>query len=525
MNNKKIAIPLLLILPLMLAVTSVVLNNAKGPYWLGTNLDPEYVYLLNSVNLANFSGVGHIDHPGTPVQVMGAVVLRAVHLFQPSTAGDFTTDVLKRPEMYLSAVNTVMVVLNALIVFLLGWVVYRFARNFYAALWFQAAPFFSITMLHYGLTRVTPEPLLFFSGLAMVAAAVYFLYREDKERPIWHDLVMFGLIAGFGIANKITFFPVVLIPLVLLPRIKAKMTYVAASIAAFVLFTLPIIRMYPRFFQWIINMFTHSGRYGSGPSGLVSTHKYIGNIIALLGACPLFTISLIAALVVLALCFVVPKLRAAARKERELKLLAAVTVSQVIGLLMVAKHSAPHYLLPVLTLSGLSLYLSARLVFALFKSLSIPVQYYFVPVVLVGLAVIWTSFPLSQIHKRVNRLERMKTKQMDIHRHMQTNYKDYGKIYYYAASSPEYALKFGCDISRSSTADALDSLYPGVYFYDIWTNRFARFHINRPIPFSSITAQHPGKIVVQGSRGVKIKGFTSRLLYGKGFLERIFMIK
>ena len=42
----------LLLLPILLLVFAILMNNVKGPYWLGHNSDPEYSYLLNSLNLS-----------------------------------------------------------------------------------------------------------------------------------------------------------------------------------------------------------------------------------------------------------------------------------------------------------------------------------------------------------------------------------------------------------------------------------------------------------------------------------------
>ena len=113
MKARRLYYPVLLILPVLLALTTVYLNNARGPFWLGPNLDPDYVYLLNACNMAEFKKVGHIDHPGTTVQVLGAIIIRTVHFFHFSTDDDLQTDVLKRPEYYLNAINTVFAVLNA----------------------------------------------------------------------------------------------------------------------------------------------------------------------------------------------------------------------------------------------------------------------------------------------------------------------------------------------------------------------------------------------------------------------------
>ena len=118
---KKVIIYLvLLILPFMMVKTSLFLKETKGPSWVGMNCDPDYTYLLNALNLSMMKKVGHVDHPGTTVQITGAIVLRAVHLLRSSPKDDLQTDVIKNPELYLAAINNVFLGLNFLILTILG---------------------------------------------------------------------------------------------------------------------------------------------------------------------------------------------------------------------------------------------------------------------------------------------------------------------------------------------------------------------------------------------------------------------
>ena len=91
------ASPWLLVLPVCLFLTGLALNGIRGPYWLGANSDPEYAYLLNALSLAELHPVGHYDHPGTPVQTIGALSLRVFHSFL-SPAEELPRAVLSDPE-------------------------------------------------------------------------------------------------------------------------------------------------------------------------------------------------------------------------------------------------------------------------------------------------------------------------------------------------------------------------------------------------------------------------------------------
>jgi hypothetical protein len=140
----------LLILPLMIVLTTLYLNKARGPYWLGMNYDPAYMYLLNSLNVARMKNVGHIDNPGTPLQVAGAVVMRIVHFISNHPKDDLQAHVLKNPEIYLAIMNKVFLGLNTLMLIIMGIVTFWITKDVMISLILQSSPFFSGSTLIYG---------------------------------------------------------------------------------------------------------------------------------------------------------------------------------------------------------------------------------------------------------------------------------------------------------------------------------------------------------------------------------------
>ncbi|HNQ37283.1 MAG TPA: hypothetical protein PKJ58_04930, partial [Prolixibacteraceae bacterium] len=59
------------------------------------SVDPDYVYFCTGLNMAEgHFKVAHIDHPGTPLQVITALVFRLVWWFR-GEGGGFTGDVLQ----------------------------------------------------------------------------------------------------------------------------------------------------------------------------------------------------------------------------------------------------------------------------------------------------------------------------------------------------------------------------------------------------------------------------------------------
>jgi hypothetical protein len=339
----------------------------------------------------------------------------------------------------------------------------------------------------------------------MILALIFILRDYPNNLTSKKNVIMifvFALIAGFGIACKVTFIPLAVIPFIILPKLKSKILYLITAMIAFVIFTLPIIRMYPQFFEWVFNLLTHSGRYGSGSSKFISTQKFINNINYLLLGSPFFSIILILALIILVITLIVPKLRKIHCSNIYFKLLAGLTAAQVMGLLMVSKHSANHYLLPVLNLSGFALFL----IFIYFKNLW---KYLNVnPKILQVAAAFFLVFlfvlvnPVGNLNRRITRLEILKNRSLAIYYDVENNYQDYVKIFYYGSSSPAYALKFGNDLSRSYHSELLEKEYKNVYFYDIWKKHFTGFDYNRTIPFKNIKKKYGNKIIFQGPNGL-----------------------
>ena len=78
--TEKIKWLLLLIIPCVLLIE---FTSEKQPYFWDNRYDPSYAYLLNGLNLSLTHGnVGHIDHPGTTVQVMAAFIIKVTYQFR-----------------------------------------------------------------------------------------------------------------------------------------------------------------------------------------------------------------------------------------------------------------------------------------------------------------------------------------------------------------------------------------------------------------------------------------------------------
>src|SRR5437016_12461503 len=94
---------LLAVIPAGLFLSSIFLHAIAGSYYLSGIFDPEYVYLLNSLNLLNIQPPSHTDHPGTTLQIFGAIVILGIWLLSfvggPCVSSD--DSILIMPLAYL----------------------------------------------------------------------------------------------------------------------------------------------------------------------------------------------------------------------------------------------------------------------------------------------------------------------------------------------------------------------------------------------------------------------------------------
>jgi len=178
------------ILPVILFLTGLHYRHQLIVYHIST-VDPEYAYLYNGLNIARLNfHLGHIDHPGTPVQMTVAFTIRVVHLF--SGQGLLSDDVMKNPEKYLLASNLVLIILITVALFVLGYFVERITKNLALSFLIQLSPFSSYIVM-VALGRVTPEPMLLVAVILLIAMSFIYLYSNNEQKQTKHTLFLESL--------------------------------------------------------------------------------------------------------------------------------------------------------------------------------------------------------------------------------------------------------------------------------------------------------------------------------------------
>jgi len=348
----------LVIFPALLLFVSLQLDAVRGYFYLSVNSDPCYLYLINSLNIALLKPLQHVDNPGVTVNLIGGMVIRAMSFVRG--AADVEKDVLLNPEMYLEAINRVFIILNVMALLLAGIVVFRLTNNIALSMLLQYAPFVSWSTIK-PLARVAPEQLLLFSSLFMVLLVVWIAEKKDLEkRPLPYS-ILFALISGFGVATKLTFIPLLAIPLIMLPQFKWKLVYLLLTCSIFHIIFIPAFSHYDYFMRWATNIFTHSGTYGEGKQAIIEPSMFLQHLRDIFIQNYTFLIAILAAFLVLVLIWLKKELRMLMQENIYAKALFASLIAMLVETLFVAKHFNYQYLVSGLLLCTPTAYFIWRL--------------------------------------------------------------------------------------------------------------------------------------------------------------------
>lgn len=477
---------LLWILPLIFLLVGLSFSRAKFAN------DPDYIYLLNALNIIKLQPVGHIDNPGTTVMELGAVSIWITYLFDSTTTEDVVSEVLKNPDKYIEGFGRFLVLITAFILLLAGRLVLKESGNMAAALLIQLSPFLSATILDHAWTKTSPEPVLLSTVLVLSLMLVFYLYDENKKRPLWY--LLFALITGFGLATKATYLPLALIPLILLPVWKHKLLYSVLVVPSFLLFTFPAFPEFKNMYNWYYNLLMNKGMYGGGETGFIDFESYFSSFRDIFRNNKVFTAMLLLSAGVIG--YALSKKTKVLVENTAFRLLIAILVAAFASVLIVSKHYYyNHYLLPALVLTGLGFFVATEcltIVVGNRKNQTL-LQYSIVSVLLIYvLAWIAPRMHQSNYHYKAANIELEETNTL-IHQ----EFSDYKKVYYYPTSLHPYsALMFGNVYSKSRNLMEIKDIYPEVIFYNRMSHTF-NFWLSE-LSLAEIVRAHGAKILLVG---------------------------
>ncbi|MDX9941281.1 MAG: hypothetical protein RBS53_03585 [Bacteroidales bacterium] len=460
-------VALLLILPLLYILAAAYFRTLLGNLSLRSS-DPEYIYFMSGLNLSEGTlKLAHIDNPGTPLQVLVALVFRITWLFR-GLPKPYVEDVFLNPDLYLSVTSLFMAALTAGLLWYAGKKTLQYTNSVFYALLVQTAPF--LPVIWYDLIgRVAPELMMPFPLVLMTVLLIKVYYQE---KPVDNtQLFLFALLSAFGLSIKLTFLPIWLIPFLFIEGWKRKGYYLGLSLLLFFIIAFPMTLRLNVFWGWIKDLFMHSGQYGGGESNIIDLPSLRQNLVELTGLEKRFFY------LFLTLAATLAGYLAWFRKKADKRLLIlglAVILSVALQVLMVGKHYAHRYFIPVLLLSPLMAILVAELVKKSFPRKG--------AILAINIAILMLFFINIKHHAQWLPIKTQAmgsdiTGRMPTWHYAQLLEKDSYRIISsqnYGSPFIEYTLTYshvwGTGRKRAEYAPILDKLYPNTYNYFTWDN-------------------------------------------------------
>lgn len=461
----------LLIIPLIFIVYSTALKKADGPNYNYSLADPSYVYLLNSLTMSELEGSGHTDHPGTPLQIAGAFIVKS-YFYISHEKDNITEDVIYRPEAYLRVFDYSLIVLNAIGLLISGLIMFFIFKNIFAGMIFQTIPFISINVIEV-FSLVKTENFAFFLILIQITLIIKYIFDQDSDTKKYY-LYFSGLICGIILSAKISFICIVFLPLIVFPGFRQKMIFAITMIASFVISVIPVLSNMEYFINWISNLFIHNGRYGSGDSTVINKSEFFNNILKIISNEKFFFFSYIflsgSALIVF---FKRDKLKEIF-SSKEMKLCTAIFFAMSINILMVAKHYSSRYMFPALLLSVPALFVSVNILRRIyFKKLGVRFIY-------AGILLFLILFGFYNGRKQLAKSNHIRSECSKLVEFLNTNYKGASEILSPGVTSEKAALIFAYyytpDKSRAVLSKYLDQRFPGLFWYDVFNQKLILFN-------------------------------------------------
>lgn len=433
-------------LPLVFLLMASAFARVVGPFYLSYNYDPDYAYLFNGLNLAILQSPEHIDHPGTPLQLALALLIRLANL--GSSAPETAVNVLAHAESYLGTASLLFVLLYAVAMAWVGVAVSNHMNNRWAGWVVQCTPFVLEGNFLLFL-RVNPEPLLLLLSLLLLP----FLLRlaAITETPRRRPLFLISFLVATGVCLKVTFLPVLLVVLALLPAMKARVWFAILVVGWCALWTLPIWSKYGALLRWFWSLVARRGWYGLGDSGMVDLELVLPWFLRLLWASKFFVLSILASTLVVALGLMDGATRKASRAQ--LRLLAILTAGQLLQIAMSIKNPQSRYLAPMMGLVASNWALVVGIAWR--KTALLPVlrrRGLFVALAVAALVSVSVGF--VGLYRDAAMNSTMKTELSE----MTTGLRTGVRVYHYGASSPVYALAFGNAYSGSQYSRIIERL-------------------------------------------------------------------
>ncbi len=259
-------------------------------YWVYWTLNPSYwyksaepavYYFVDSLSVFAGKSYVYVDHPGTPLQLIGTFLLALTYPFFESRSA-FINFFIAKPEAFFLMAHAFLLLMNvfcAIVFYATASTTLKNDRTLGAI---------ALTLLYFALHPRSYDSLTLWShnsfNFPFGTLWLLWLFRElrgDKEIDR-SKLVLLGFASGALSMAQIYFtvwmisgiFTIFVFSLRLSKALKravfSGLYMLLGGVFGILLMLAPIYHEVPRFANWVITIITHQGDYGAGDQGIVS---------------------------------------------------------------------------------------------------------------------------------------------------------------------------------------------------------------------------------------------------------------
>ena len=495
MNNVPQRIYAVFFIPILFLFSCLQLKSAAGPYYLGNNLDPSYLYLVNSLYILNGLPPDFIQHPGTTLQLWGALVIRCVA--GPIPFGQLVENVYRNPEVFLNAIYYSILAVNIGSLIALGWYLLLKLRRVVWVIVVQGSVLLIAVWNASGVAQgdipvvanVNAEN--FFIGItniySLLLLKLYFDRKDGKIKFSGHRLAaLFGFIGGIGIVTKTLFLGWAIAPFFLIKDWKGRVIFVLTLLLNIGLWTMPIWPNLKHMVSWYTTALTHSGNHGAGAFSIFDFGNFYNNFSRIITE-NLFYFGICLMIVGKLLVSFLNRNKQSSKETKDSLAVEFVCVMLAVvffTMLVIARQHASHYMVPTVNFLGLLCFFAGQIW---------PVKEFFLGAILV----VFTVFNMTFVSTTATKLSRMSTENYNFFKKVYSDYKDAIVCGFYRSSSPAFAMQFGDENQgRLAYVDVLQKVYPNTVFFHYW-NRY--FYDGRDVINYVDLKEHFPRILLYGS--------------------------
>jgi len=472
--------------------------------------DPEMPYFLNSLALFKGTAYAYVDHPGTPLEVIGSFLLAITRPLTRSLSEFFIPYHVANPKIFLTLAHGFLVGGSIVTLIYAGMksikhssVFGAFAAAGVAASYFAIFPPTTFDFLGFWTHNGFNFP---FGTLLLLVLLVRL--REDRSLS-YSEALLFGIFSGLLGAVQLYFFAWaigVILSLIFFTVLRRDgwrhilviplASCVGVALGFFIAFE-PVMHRFREFYIWVRRLIFHQGVYGKGSKGVTSLGQMIDNLRWLWNQSAAVFIATGVILLLLLIAIVLRK------QSRQVKpgwwALTIGLLAQLIVLWgVIGKHPGEAYLLSIAAVLPILLALSLEV----FLDRGYGAQKLAGSIGLIAILGFFLGWAVAlQDHSRIVS-EVIRTDEV-IAQELEKYANDSGKsvedmtiLWGYGVPSKCYALRFGNVYTENGALTGeINELCPNEWMYDVWGG-----YVELPNAYEPISENYDWDVAIMPER-------------------------